>query len=288
MKNSLSPHDIEQISAYLDGELEDRERAALESRLRAERQLRQELRELGQIRASMRNLPKMRTPRNFTLTAEMAGKSGKRRFQLPRIVPSLQLSSALASLLLVLVLLGDFLNIGIQTAVLQSQPLTVQSDAAVEEVFGAQEMEAAPAEQPEPAESPPMLMAPPVEGTPAIEKSILTEQPVTAMAVPEGEENPQAEAVLPSPAMGETQLELSETERGVELEQTTPAQELKVAPQAEGESETPSEEQLRELQELPVAPPVQRTLYRTAEIILALIALGTALSAWFLRQRGSG
>ncbi len=66
----LSPRDWEALSAYLDDALPPRERARLEARLAQEASLAQALAELQALRTALRDLPKPRAPRNFTLTPE--------------------------------------------------------------------------------------------------------------------------------------------------------------------------------------------------------------------------
>lgn len=104
MKNEISNRDIELLSAYLDQELNPKESARVESRLQSSPQLRNILGELHQNRAALRSLPRLRAPRNFTLTPEIAGIKLKKR-----TYPAFGLVSALSSLVLILVLVGDFL-----------------------------------------------------------------------------------------------------------------------------------------------------------------------------------
>jgi hypothetical protein len=89
--------DVEQLSAFLDGKLSGKQRARLESRLRAEPALASVLEELRQTRAALRRMPRRRVPRNFTLTPAMAGLKPP----VPRLVPALSWASAAAMLLFV-------------------------------------------------------------------------------------------------------------------------------------------------------------------------------------------
>ncbi len=103
----ISERDLEMLSTYLDGQLTLGERAQLEARLQTEQELRTALEQIWQAQAAVRNLPFLRAPRNYMLSPKMAGL----RKQSPRIYPILGLASALASLLLVLVLIGDLITV---------------------------------------------------------------------------------------------------------------------------------------------------------------------------------
>lgn len=114
MNNSLSPRDYEQLSAYLDGEISSKERSQLEARLREDRDLSQALLELRQTRTVLRSLPRLRAPRNYTLSPSMVGHRAPRRFTFPRLDLTLQWGAMVATLLLALVVLGDFVGRGAQ------------------------------------------------------------------------------------------------------------------------------------------------------------------------------
>lgn len=66
---NLTDHDYELLSAYLDGELLDTERAELEARLEQDATLRRELNALRRTVALVSQLPVMKAPRDFTLDA---------------------------------------------------------------------------------------------------------------------------------------------------------------------------------------------------------------------------
>lgn len=108
MKNSISKRDWETISAYLDGQLSQREQVRFESRLYSDRQLQVALDDLRRTHQALRGAPKLRAPRNFLLTPEIAGNP----VRIPRLAPVFGWASAVASFLLVLVLVGDFYTNG--------------------------------------------------------------------------------------------------------------------------------------------------------------------------------
>jgi len=103
---AASFRDVERLSAYLDGELSQAERARLESRLARDAGLSATLDELRATRALLRRTPRRRAPRSFTLTPKMAGL----RPPLPRSVPVLRFASVLATLLLFATFAGNLLG----------------------------------------------------------------------------------------------------------------------------------------------------------------------------------
>ena len=106
MTTTHSFRDVEQLSAYLDGQLSQAERARLESRLKADPSLSAALEELRLTRALLRRTPQRRAPRNFTLTPRMAGI----RPPVPRVVPAFRFASAVATLLLLLTFVGNLIG----------------------------------------------------------------------------------------------------------------------------------------------------------------------------------
>lgn len=110
MTMQIPPSDWELLSAYLDNELAPRERAQVEIRLKASPELRQGLAELRNVRRTLRSQPRLRAPRNFTLTPQMAGvRPGVRPggLLLPPVYPALRLASVLATIFFVLITAGS-------------------------------------------------------------------------------------------------------------------------------------------------------------------------------------
>lgn len=71
--NKIGKRDLELLSAYLDGELNESESRKVEARLQSDSQLQVALEALEKTRQLVSGLPALRPPRNFTLTPEMAG-----------------------------------------------------------------------------------------------------------------------------------------------------------------------------------------------------------------------
>jgi hypothetical protein len=90
-----SDRDLELLSAYLDGELTDREKELLEQRLARENALRAELDDLRDTVALVGDLPRLKAPRNFTLDPAVYGRPLRHR--LFTLKSALQLSGALGA-----------------------------------------------------------------------------------------------------------------------------------------------------------------------------------------------
>jgi len=103
----INPRDIEQLSAYLDGQLNTNDSARLESRLNSDRELVSVLDDLRSARGILRKLPGRRAPRNFTLTRKMVGLKPP----LPRSYTFFRFSSATAAVLLLLTFAANLLSL---------------------------------------------------------------------------------------------------------------------------------------------------------------------------------
>jgi anti-sigma factor RsiW len=304
MTTKISPRDWEAISAYVDGQLTPKERARLEDRLRANTELRAALQEIRRTRAMLRSQPRLRAPRNFTLTPEMVGQQSAVRRPAPRLYPAMRLASALASLLFVLVLLGDLLLVG---AGGPAAPVAMQEPAAVMEAPAPADEDAAILAAPESAGS----------SEPAAGDALPTYSPeeIQAMtAAPPGAGMGKFAAETPTPIVGEAERALApeptrpaaNTELPEEPAQDGPseAMEMSVAPTSTGvptplayaspQGELEEELPQVEIQEAPVevqpdegVPPVEEPAaaapWRVAEISLGLVALITGLAALYLR-----
>jgi anti-sigma factor RsiW len=90
--------EIEQLSAYLDGQLNTSELARMETRLTSDPELDSVLSDLRAARGILQKLPKRKAPRNFTLTRQMVGLKPP----LPRSYPVFRFATVFASLMLML------------------------------------------------------------------------------------------------------------------------------------------------------------------------------------------
>jgi anti-sigma factor RsiW len=127
--------DIEQLSAYLDGQLSPSDSARLESRISSDPELDSVLNDLRTARGILRKSPARKAPRNFTLTRKMVGLKPP----LPRTYSFFRFSSAFATILLILTFAANVLpRIGMGAA----------APAAVQEGYGMGGGEPVPTSQP--------------------------------------------------------------------------------------------------------------------------------------------
>lgn len=106
MNMNYSPKDWQLLSNYLDGQLSNREVSVLETRLKSEPQLKQTLMEMQQTRYLLQHVKKVPVPRSFTLSPEMAAQIRPARKPL---FPFFSFASVIATIFLVVVILFEFL-----------------------------------------------------------------------------------------------------------------------------------------------------------------------------------
>lgn len=137
----------ERLSAYLDGELSEAERARFENRLSQDPALRAELRAMHRTISLMRELPQVTAPRNFILSESMvkrerpvreARRAPSERQRRTWAAPLLTAATAVVSLLFVIVLAGDLLLAGVGG--LASVPAPMRQEEAAPKIA----LEAAP------------------------------------------------------------------------------------------------------------------------------------------------
>ncbi len=305
MTMNISPRDWEALSALLDDQLNPNERARLERNLKDRADLRTALEELRQTRALLRSAPRLRAPRNFMLKAEMVGLR-KPASSISRWLPAMRLTSAVASLMLIVVLLGDFLLAGRQAGSMmaaQPQDVSVLREAPPAMEAANQEIppQAAGKLAPEASPEAQALQA----AAPAAGVVTETPQPLAAAALadqsaypPPAEEPAASELQIKSgsmPLAGETITSTGEANLAMAppLENAYPLEEpsAKAAPEAMAEIAPESVEGTVDdtsLQEQPIAAvPVQPfwTAWRIAEVLLAVTALAAGLAALALWRR---
>jgi len=299
MTKQLSTHDWEILSTYLDGELTSQEQTRLEHSLQQRIDLQQALDELRRTRIILRSAARVRAPRNFSLTPAMVG--GLKPSRKPLFsFNALRFSSALASILLVLTVIGEWFSF--------SGPLATQvamvSEPAAEAEFAPPEAAMLPDSTTNAADlrqsiteepSPKALMAP--EGTPAptygLEALSVAETETTVEEPAEGgeplvgaflaetplaEEAPLLEAVPPlEEAPAAEVMNATETPVTEVAEQPAASQPTVVAAADSGETVAVQSDTTD-----PVLDP--RLSWRLAQGVLLALALITGLAAWIIRQ----
>ena len=207
MRANLTTRDYEQLSAYIDGQLAPGEQRKLEERLRARPELQVALDEMQRTRALLRQAPRRRAPRNFTLTPAMVGEQRRKPAPWAGWFPALSFTSALAALALVVTIALQFAPPGSTSQTIAMQPPAEMQEMPAAEAPSAEspmmkkmEEPAAGAAEPEAAD-PFSLQAPEteraLEATDAAGDAVLPEYEATAQAFGEATPDPNA----PSTAM---------------------------------------------------------------------------------------
>jgi hypothetical protein len=137
--SDLSQRDLETLSAYLDGQLDDRRRRKLEARLQSEPGLREALESLRAVVKGLQGLPVPRPSRHFTLTSDMVGEAEPRR-----AFPVLRFATALAGLAFVaLVGIEGLQSISASQLSARAPAVMQESERAMDEIAAAEEPQAA-------------------------------------------------------------------------------------------------------------------------------------------------
>jgi hypothetical protein len=281
MSKKPSFRDLEQLSAYLDGELNASARQKLESRLARDPNLRAALDDISQTRALLRRTPQRRAPRNFTLSPQMVAK----RPPMPRLVPVLNYASVVAMLIFAFTFLSPF---GLGGGAMAEAPM-------MESV--AMEM---PAEEPA-AEEPaaPMMMdaaeEPPAEGIMAEPEEDYAEEKApaeeSAAAAEMADETPTASG--PAANLPATEEPDNAATGESERVEATQEPELAVAEPA-GEGASAAEKSLTQTSvqtptvtpptAIPAAPPQFGGLLTPFQWALLVVALLSPFAAWLMRR----
>jgi hypothetical protein len=270
MISKISTRDWETLSAYLDDQLSPEEHSQLAARLEDSQELRQSLEQLRRTRAALRSVPKLRAPRNFTLTLEMAGVHPDKRTgtrPLPEIFPVLRLASVLATFFFLVIFVGSVIgrNVlpqSVSMAPAQQQPIRPPLGMGGGGGGGG---------EPEPELEAPMEgIAPQGEAAPQ-EREASKAYEASPVA-----DSLQAQAVTPLPTSTST-IESLPTQA---LEQPAApglSKNVEVGPQF---GATPVEE----AQAPPSVGAGSWSILLIVQILLAIIAIGTGIGALYLRR----
>lgn len=296
----------ELLSAYLDDELAPEERRAVEVRLKKEPALRERLEDLRATVRFLADAPKVDVPRNFILTPSMVDQAGKTKAPVRRrqTWPFLSWATAVATLLLIFVLAGDFFVVSpsLETA---QDVRTTALDSQVEEVAPAAafaatstpapmgtlevaEEDAVPEEQEAAAAEMTVMVTQEVEAegevaAEAIEPpaELTTAEPPVAMA-PTGTVAVEKQVLKtpgpPEPASAVPRSASPPPKRENGIDVTEPA-----VAQAQSES-VPAEAEARETEQRETTTDIRWWL-RAVEILLALVVVGLVAAMIFVRRR---
>lgn len=137
----ISEKDMTLLCEYLDDTLSIKDRAKFEKRLQQSPELKQALEDMTALKRSMRSLPCMSVPHQFTLTRSEAEKARRGRF----LLPSFGWASVVSMILLAVIFGSEFIFANFSAPHPVSEPLamTLQNDAAPEHALRQAEEEAA-------------------------------------------------------------------------------------------------------------------------------------------------
>jgi hypothetical protein len=175
----------EALTAYLDGVLTPAERKRFERLLASDEALRASLAEQRLIKASLRRLPRMRAPRNFTLDPARYGRPAPSASE--RLYPIIRVATAVVAIMFVLLVVIDLSPLGGLQGGAQPLAETIQSEA---------EVAAAPAAAEAPAIEAPAQPAAADEA--AIEVTRIVEEEALEMAAEEPAAEQPAPAEMPA------------------------------------------------------------------------------------------
>lgn len=136
-------HVVDVLSAYIDNALSSGERESVRAHLETCDSCQIEHEDLVGMKAMLKRLPVVPPPRAFTLTPEMVGAEARRgsfwqRLLTPRAVPRFATGSVVAFALLALLLVGDFVGTGSNTAALRDAPMSAPAPESSEFDMGTQ------------------------------------------------------------------------------------------------------------------------------------------------------
>jgi hypothetical protein len=274
----LRKRDLEQISAYLDRELKDRDLQRFEARLVEDSSLQTALKEMADTKHLLRQLPQVRPPKHFILSPEMVGQKPALN-----LFPVFRFATVIATALFaVLVGTDAFLLSG--SAVPQSSSVEERlGETAFDQVSPSAEM---PAEELAAAAEEPLMDESPAEGAEAEalpEQAIgLAETPTEDLARETGE-RPGPGFLTQSPAIQASE-EVTPTPSEASF---TPTATSTVKPQSDDTATVPPEPPAPGPTEASVEMPTSSGEIgplRIAEIAFGGAALLLAVATFLLRR----
>lgn len=267
MNGKVSLRDYEALSAYLDGSLEERNLVRLEKRLQVEENLKQELETLRRTRLILRSQPRLRAPRNFTLTPQMAGVRQQARNTMGAF-SALRLASVLATIFLVLVMAGDLIGSSMKPQTIAASDLPQEAPLGMP-AFGLGGGGGGGSDVSSEAEIAQSQIA---EEEAAAAKEAAVEMPAA--------QSTDTAAMKAMPEAGTLQAEpgLQSAPPSVAAEEPGASEERLPAAESEGEINDVGIEALEEADQQQTGWPILRIL----QVLLAVLAIGTGAGAFIL------
>ncbi len=148
MKEQLNSHDLILLSAYLDGELDPREKARVEALLQINPEAKETYESLQRTKAVLRSAPLRKAPRNFTLSAASVQQPRRPFF----LIPALRFSSVLATLVAVWMFVSQLFP-----GMMATRPLTASEPAMEFQAVTESETVRSMAAPETPQETPPVV-----------------------------------------------------------------------------------------------------------------------------------
>ncbi|HSM56323.1 MAG TPA: hypothetical protein VK879_09240 [Candidatus Sulfomarinibacteraceae bacterium] len=188
IRKSAEEKRLERVNAYLDGELSPREQEQFDQELAQDEALRAEVDALRQIQMSVRRLPRVRAPRNYTLDPAVYGRPA--RTEGWQLYPMLRVATALTAFFFIIALALDLMTpagvLGEPVAGLLSPAAgdvqETMADTAVEGEIAMEEMAVEEMEEPVEEEAA-VEMAPMEADAPdAVQPEIAAEETAASMA----------------------------------------------------------------------------------------------------------
>lgn len=277
----LSPREFEQLSAYLDGQLNASEQGEVQRRLVERPDLRQALDELRQTRAMLRNAPRRKVPRNFMLKPAMVP---ARRRAFGRPVFSLGLASALATFFLMLSVMLEFVPVLSFGASAPMAPQALDGSTGRNLASQAPQPSAmmemsksagmgSPTAMPTPVPTQAMKVA---EATRPVAQPATALTPTPTAAVRITGDNATQAAPPPSPTKAPEATQMPSPMPQTTLEPRKPTTSM---------DQQPTETRMPQEDELPITRSEPRRTLTWLQTLLVVLAVGTALAALYLRRR---
>ena len=130
MSRSLSFKEYQLLSAYMDGRTSTREKARVEAMLADDADFKQAYNEFTRLKKMMKAVPRVKAPRNFTLSAAMAPQKPQRFF----LAPALNYAALVTAILFVFLFAGSRLALPFsakQAEAPQAMVLSASDESAV-------------------------------------------------------------------------------------------------------------------------------------------------------------